>query len=113
MPSNLPTRLLAFTAFVAAIAIPATQLMAAVIPPIGLAPRSQYQLIVVTADTVTATSANVFDYDTFVQHEAGQSFLPPASLSAVVATPTTNANIVAPSNGYPVYNTQGISATIY
>ena len=51
-------------------ALSATQLMAGVIPPIGLVPGSQYQLIFVTADTRDATSSNIADYNAFVSAEA-------------------------------------------
>jgi hypothetical protein len=87
----------------------ATHLVAAVIPPIGLSPGSQYQLVFVTADMTTATSANVADYNSFVAAEAALNpSLPATTWSAAVSTPNINAYVNAPSGPYPVYNTQGI-----
>jgi hypothetical protein len=87
----------------------ATQLVAQVIPPIGLAPGSPYQLIFVTADTTTSGSSNIADYNAFVTSEAALSpSLPLATWHVVGSTASINANVNAPSGGVPVYNTQGI-----
>ena len=100
---------LLFAAF-AALAVPATHLMADIIPPIGLAPGSQYQLIFLTKDTHDATSSDISVYNSFVTAEAAQNPLLPSGVTwtAVASTPTINANVNAPSNGLPVYNTAGI-----
>jgi hypothetical protein len=85
--------------------------VAGVIPPIGLAPGSQYQVIFVTFDTTTATSSDINDYNAFVTAEAAFGAanwgLPNATWHAVASTPTSNAIDNAPSVGLPVYNTQG------
>jgi hypothetical protein len=82
---------------------------ATVIPPIGLAPGSQYQLIFVTADTTTATSADINYYNTFVQREAADNpLLPSATWFAVASTPTVDAGVNALTHiNIPIYNTQG------
>ena len=88
----------------------AGRLFATVIPPIGLAPGSQYQLIFVTADPHNATSSDIDIYNQFVSQEASfSSELPPdaTTWNAVASTDTTDANVNAPSGTYPVYNTAG------
>ncbi len=83
---------------------------AAVIPPIGLTPGQQYQLIFVTADSRDGTSPNVADYNNFVNAEAALgvgSGLPSATWDAVVSTTSIAAKVNAPSLGLPIYNTQG------
>ncbi len=93
--------------------ISATQLMAAVVPPIGLAPGSQYQLIFVTADAITPGSSNIADYNAFVTAEAALNpSLPPATWDVVGSTASVDANVNAPSEGVPVYNTQGIEVRV-
>jgi hypothetical protein len=104
-----------FSAFAA---FSATQLLATVIPPIGLAPGSQYQLIFVTADSTTPGSSNIADYNAFAAAEAALNpSLPPAAWHVVGSTASVDANVNAPSGGVPVYNTQGIevasAAVIY
>jgi hypothetical protein len=95
-----------FSAFAA---FSATQLMATVILPIGLAPGSQYQLIFVTADSIIPGSSNIVDYNAFVAAEAALNpSLPPATWHVVGSTTSINAKVNAPSGGVPVYNTQGI-----
>src|ERR1700730_10846629 len=90
-------------------ALSATQLMATVIPPIGLAPGSQYQLIFVTGDSITPGSSNIADYNAFAAAEAALSpSLPVATWHVVGSTASINANVNAPSGDVPVYNTQGI-----
>lgn len=96
---------------VACAALPAASLMATVIPPIGLAPGSQYQLIFVTASARDAVSIDIADYNTFVSDESDQGVpfgLPAgATWHAVASTETVNANDNAPSGVFPVYNTAG------
>ena len=88
---------------------PAAHVMGGFIPPVGLAPGSQYQLIFVTADALDALRPTIADYNAFVQHEASLSSSLPAGLTwkAVVSTLFVNANVNAPSGGYPVFNTDG------
>lgn len=87
----------------------AVQLQATVIPPIGLAPGSQYQLIFVTAGKRDATSSEIADYNAFVTAEAALNpSLPTAIWHVVGSTSTTAATDNAPSSGLPVYNTQGM-----
>lgn len=105
LQSSLAVTLLAAVAF----ACTTTRLMATVIPPIGLAPGSQYQLIFATADGFEPTSTNIADYNSFVTAEAGMNSLLPFGVTwrAVVSTPTVNANVNAPYIGLPIYNTAG------
>jgi hypothetical protein len=88
-----------------------TQVRATVIPPIGLAPGSPYQLIFVTGDTTAATSADINYYNAFVNNAViGADIwgLPTrVTWHAVVSTSTVNAKDNAPSGGLPVYNTAG------
>ena len=104
-----PLAALFLGAFIASLA---TQLPAAVIPPVGLAPGSQYQVIFVTGTTTNANSADIGYYNNIVQTEAGVAaafFGLPGGLTwhAVASTPTTDARDNAPSLGLPVYNTHG------
>lgn len=84
---------------------------ATVIPPSGLAPGSQYQVIFVTFSTLTATSSNIDDYNAFVSSEGafGVQFGLSSGVAwhAVASTATVDAKDNAPSGIYPVYNTQG------
>ncbi len=90
-------------------AFPASQLSAGFIPPIGLAPGSQYQLVFITADTRNATSSNIADYNAFVTAEAALNpALPSTSWHAIASTPTVDADVNAPVSNLPIYNTQGI-----
>lgn len=88
-----------------------------IIPPIGLAPGSEYQLVFVTADTTTATSTDITTYNTFVQNEAAlNASLPSATWTAIGSTATVSASVNAPNDfvdgSYlPVYNTQGLLVT--
>ena len=93
----------------AVVALPAAHLIAAVIPPIGLAPGSQYQLIFVTAGTHDALSSDITDYNTFVSNEAALNPSLPTGVTwaAVASTDAVNANANALSGGLPVYNTAG------
>jgi hypothetical protein len=89
----------------------ASELRAAVIPPSGLAPGSQYQLIFVTNEGMTATSPDINAYNAFVTAEAALNPSLPSGVTwnAVISTPTVNADTNAVSvAGLPTYNTQGI-----
>ncbi len=92
-----------------------THLMGAVIPPAGLAPGSQYQLIFVTADPHSAVSTDIGTYNAFVTSEAalGVPFGLPSGVTwkAVASTSTVDANVNAPSGTLPVYNTAGEEVT--
>jgi len=83
--------------------------MAGVVLP-DLPAGSQYELIFVTADTTTAASSNIADYDAFVASEAAplNSLLPNGvtwnALASTATSPVPNAPEPA---GIPVYNTQG------
>ncbi|HEV3138334.1 MAG TPA: hypothetical protein VGZ26_10530 [Pirellulales bacterium] len=97
----------------AAVALSATQLVATVIPPIGLAPGSQYQLIFVTNDSIQGVDSNIADYNTFVSSEAAlgiPSGLPSGVAWHAVASTGDGAvaNVNAPSGSLPVYSTSGV-----
>jgi hypothetical protein len=95
----------------AVFALASGRLKATVIPPSGLAPGSQYQLIFVTADTRDASSSDIADYNAFVAAEAALNpALPNGVIWHVVAsTNTVDARDNAPSPiGIPIYNTRGI-----
>jgi hypothetical protein len=110
MARSIAVLLVAF----AAVAFPAPHLLADFVPPTGLAPGSQYQLIFVTADLHNATSFDIGVYNTFVTNEAALNpSLPSTTWTAVASTstPTTNANANAPSGTLPVYDTAGEKVT--
>ena len=94
----------------AAFALPITHSMATVVPPVGLAPGSQYQLIFVTADTSTGTSTDIATYNAFVRNEAALNPSLPSGVTwdAVASTGTVNAKDNAPSGELPIYNTAGL-----
>src|ERR1044071_9437817 len=78
------------------------------IPPVGLAPGSQYQLLFVTQGTRDATSSSITDYNAFVSAEAGLNPLLPAIVwHAVGRTSSVTADVNAPSNGLPIFDTNG------
>ncbi len=81
-----------------------------VVPPRGLAPGSQYQLLFVTQGTRDALSANIADYNAFVTAEAVLSPALPSGVAwhAVGWTASVSAPVNAPSSGLPVYDTHGI-----
>jgi hypothetical protein len=87
--------------------------LATVTPPTGLGPGDQCQLIFVTADPTTATSADINYYNTFVQGEAALNpSLPSATWSAVASTADVAANVNAQTYyGIPIYNTLGQQVT--
>jgi hypothetical protein len=92
----------------AALAIPTTQLMAVIIPPIGLAPGSKYQLVFATTGIRDALSSDIADYNAFVTAQALLNpLLPSATWRAVASTDSVAANVNAPSSGLPVFNTHG------
>jgi hypothetical protein len=84
-------------------ALSAPQLMAAVIPPIGLAPGSQYQLVFSTAGTISGTSATETTYNSFVTAEAALNpLLPVTSWRAVTSTADgSNASPMRPGSASP------------
>jgi len=94
------------------VAGPAT---AAFMPPTGLSPGSQYQILFVTADTMAGTSGSESDYNSFVQTEAAPltALLPNGTTwSAITSTfdgtsYDNAANNVDNDPSLPVYNTQG------
>lgn len=96
-------------AIYASLAWPVPQLQAIVIPPMGLAPGSQYQLIFVTYNGIAGSYTSEAPYNAFANSEAALNpSLPSTSWRAVTSTADgTNANINAPSDGLPVYNTAG------
>ena len=89
--------------------------MAGFIPPTGLNPGSQYQIMFVTADTTSGTSGSEIDYNNFVTAEAAPliALLPlgttwSAVTSTYDGTNYTNAGVNAPTNtAIPVFNIQG------
>ena len=89
---------------------------ASIIPPIGLAPGSEYQLIFVSAGAtdVTATNTNISSYNSFVTAQAAlDPSLPSATWTIVGSTGTVEAyanapNLIVDGSYLPVYNTQGI-----
>ena len=101
--------------FAAMAALSAATLTADVIPPIGLAPGSSYQLIFVTAGVRDAVITDIDSYNIFVSDEAtlGIPFGLPAEAiwHAVASTDFDNANQNAPSGVLPVYNTAGQQVT--
>ena len=116
MHKSIGVSLLAALALAASQALPAT---AAVIPPIGLGPGSQYQLIFVTADTRRADSTDISSYNTFVTGEAALNPALPQgvtwnAVASSLAGPT-EALLNAPSGVFvgniPVYNTMGLEVS--
>jgi hypothetical protein len=101
--------LAAFTA-----ALSGTPLFATVIPPIGLAPGSQYQLVFVTADAIVGSYGTEAPYNAFANAEAAlNSSLPSATWSAITSTADgASANVNAPWLGLPVYNTAGYQVSL-
>jgi hypothetical protein len=95
------------------VAASATCVCAQVVPPTALSPGSQYQLLFVTAGTITSTSSSIADYNSFVSVQAALSpTLPTATWHAIVSTSTVDANQNAPwTTGLPVYNTHGVQLT--
>jgi hypothetical protein len=78
--------------------------------PTGLAPGSQYRLVFVTADTYTATSSSITDYNNDVNTEAAASAL--AALGTtwldIGSTATVNAiDNIGIDSGVPIYDLEG------
>ena len=70
---------------------------ASIIPPIGLAPGSEYQLIFVTQGTIKATSSQESTYNTFVTTQAAlNTNLPSATWTAITSVTGTAASSNAP-----------------
>ena len=100
--------ILALSALVA-FALSATQVMAGLVLPTGLAPGSAYQIIFIAQNPIHGTSSNIADYNAWAMSQAAQdTSLPNTTWNAVVSTNTVNANVNAPSApGVPIYDTQG------
>jgi hypothetical protein len=102
---------LAFAAVLAVVTIFTEAALADVIPPIGLAPGSSYQLIFVTDSTTNAMSSDINYYNSIVQTEAaGDPLLPLATWTAVAVTYGTAGDYESNSPvylGIPVYNVMG------
>jgi hypothetical protein len=95
----------------AILALITLQLRADVVLPTGLAPGSQYEIALVTADSTTATSSDINYYNNFVRTEANQDSILAGlgvSWNAIASTGSVNAYTNAPFNpSIPIYNTQG------
>ena len=107
-PMHKSITTLLFAVF-ASIPLVAGHLWADVIPPIGLAPGSQYQLIFVTAGTIAGTIPSEAPYNAFVTAQALLNpSLPSTTWHSVTAAGNTEALQNAPSgNLVPIYNTAG------
>jgi hypothetical protein len=92
---------------------------ALVLPPPGLSPGQSYRLAFVTSDGIAATSANIADYNSFVQTAADN--VPAlnalgASWKAIVSTPSVNARTNTSSlpsyaggtTGVPIFLLDGV-----
>ena len=84
----------------------ATSAHAALITPSGVAPGQTYQLAFVTSGTSTATSADIGDYNGFVQAAANAAGMGSVVWHAIASTSTVNANSNALVSA-PVYNMNG------
>jgi hypothetical protein len=84
-------------------------LMAVTPRPVGLAPGSQYQVLLVTQGVRNAASSNIADYNAFVNAEVALNPLLPSGVtwSAVAFTDTITAQVNAPSNGLAIFDTKG------
>ncbi len=90
-----------------AITLP-VNVMADVALPVGLPPGSQYQVLFVTQGTRDATSSSINDYNAFVTAEAALNpLLPAIGWHAVGRTSSVTAEVNAPSNGLPIFDTNG------
>ncbi|HVU90076.1 MAG TPA: PEP-CTERM sorting domain-containing protein [Pirellulales bacterium] len=103
-----------FAAAMCALSLASGRSLAAIIPPIGLAPGQQYQLIFVTYDSIAGTMGTEAPYNLFVNAEAAQNpDLPSTTWSSITTTVDgVTAESNAPWLGLPVYNTQGIQVNI-
>ncbi len=90
----------------ALIFVAATNAHAALIIPSGVAPGQTYQLAFVTSGTSTATSADIGDYNGFVQAAANAAGMGSVVWRAIASTSTVNANSNALVSA-PVYNMNG------
>ena len=79
--------------------------------PSGLAPGDTFRFIFLTQGTITATSADISTYDTFVNSQAGSAQYQGASVSwsAIVSTPTINArdHVGGYGTNFPVFRIDG------
>ncbi len=84
--------------------------IAQVIPPPGLAPGSEYQILLVTSAGTSATSSDIADYNSFVTQQADQSATLKslgATWSALGSTPTFSATNASSTTSIPIYDTHG------
>jgi hypothetical protein len=109
-----PTRrpiLVATATVVVVLALFGISAHADVILPTGLAPGFQYEIAFVTSDSMTATSTNIADYNSFVTQEADKNPVLAglgASWYVMGSTTTVKASANAPTSaGVPIYNTAG------
>lgn len=79
---------------------------AALIVPEGLAPGETYQLAFVTSGTTAATSADIGDYNAFVQSAASAAGMGGVTWTVIGSTATVNANANALVTG-KVFNMNG------
>lgn len=79
---------------------------AAVIVPAGLAPGESYQLAFVTSGTTVASSADIDDYNAFVQSAANAAGMGGVAWTVIGSTATVNANANALVTG-KVFNMNG------
>jgi hypothetical protein len=91
--------------------LPVAAAQAEVVLPTGLVPNSQYEIAFVTADSTTATSSDITNYNNFVTMEARQDRVLAGlgvTWNAIASTGSVNANANAPFvSSIPVYNTLG------
>jgi hypothetical protein len=108
MKMKIIARLYLITAL-AVFVVHSAPLMAVTPRPVGLAPGSQYQVLLVTQGVRNATSSNIADYNAFVNAEVALNPLLPSGVtwSAVSFTDTITAQVNAPSNGLAVFDTKG------
>lgn len=100
-----PTRFL-LAAGACALLLDATSAQAALIVPAGVAPGGTYQLAFVTRGTTTATSADISDYNGFVQAAANTAGMGSVVWHVIASTASTDANSNALVSA-PVYNMNG------
>jgi len=87
-----------------------------VIPPLDLNPGDQYRLVFVTSGTRDAESANISDYNDFVNAQAALASaagLPTSGWTAMASTESVDARDNTETNpsggaGYPIYRVDGV-----
>lgn len=112
-------KVIAFRVAVIALTLPcATQrVTAAIVPPVGLPPGAEYQLVFITLGVTNSSATDISFYNSFVTSEAAQNpALPSTTWRAIGSTETIDASVNAPnfvvSGSYlPVYNTAGIEVS--